>query len=218
MNAKIAAAFTSLSMIALVACGSSSDPGNSRTGFGSSGNAGGNQTSGGGTGVGSGSTNGDQHGAGPGDPSTPVDPDAGTTPGDPNAPCNDLTNDATPVTETSAGTSTMPTPNGGGAPLDGHYSLTQVQHYGFTSTNDTYQASLFISSGLQQYVISKNGTETRWNALADYTGTSLTLSNRCGGSDTTLAYTTVTETQIVIYDATNKLAFTYTRPDPAEGM
>jgi hypothetical protein len=213
--------FVAVSALSLMAigCGSSDSGSGSRTGFGSKGGigvgTGGGSGSGGSTGVGGGATSGDQHGTGPGDPSTTVDPGQNSTPPDPNAPCNDLTNDGTQLTVTNMSNS-MPTANGGGQPLDGHYLLTEVDHYSLTSSNDTYQGLLFISSGLQQYVLSKNGTEIgRTSFSADYTGTALTLTAKCGGSSSTLAYTTSTETQIVIYDAANKLAFTYTRPDPA---
>jgi hypothetical protein len=111
----------------------------------------------------------------------------------------------------------MPTATGGGQPLDGYYNLTQISHYGPSSSTDTYKATLWISSGLQKYVVVKNGNETRYNALADYTGSTLTLSGRCNMTDTTLAYTTTSETQIIIYDPNAKLALTYTRPEPAEG-
>lgn len=213
-------AFTALATIA-IGCGSPSSGSSSHPGFGSSGsgtpsngNAGGGSGAGGGTAVGGGSTSGDKSGTGPGDPSTPVDPGANGPPADPNAPCNDFTVDATQVTVQNTNQS-MPTGTGGGQPLDGYYQLTAVQHFG-NGANDTYIGEVFLSSGIFQFAITKNGTQTRTTYAADYVDPSLTLTARCGASDVkNLTYTAPTETQIILYDSTAKIAYTYTRPDPA---
>lgn len=156
-------------------------------------------------------------GIGPGDAgTTPLDPDAEPPP-DPNA-CNFIDNSAAlPVTTTNLA-QTIPVGLGGGQPLDGAYPLTAVTHYGNAGTADTYKATAYLSAGNHQYVMVKNGgSELRTTMGAEYVDTTLTLTGRCGSSATqTLTYTTINETQIIVYDSTARIAYTYTRPEPAQ--
>ena len=213
-----------LALPSLIGC-SGGDPGVARrstgTGASNGGTSGNGGTSSGTTGGSTaGADAGLEHGVGPGDagPATPVG-DPATTPPTNTGQCNYIDNFGTAVTTTTKLTQ-MPTATGGEQPLDGLYLLTSAVHYGAGGGGTTYKATADLSSGVHQYVISKNnGAEVRTTMRAAYdtaTG-ALTLTGRCGSTDTlTRAYTTVTPTQIVIYDPANNDALTYTRPEPAD--
>jgi hypothetical protein len=211
-----------LAVPSLVACGSepAATPRRS-TGTGATGGSSGGDTSSGGTS--GGTTSGDagiERGVGPGDAGAPTPVgDPSTTPPTDTGACNYIDNTATPVTSTTKLTQ-MPAPAGGEQPLDGSYLLTAAVHYGTGGSGTTYKNTVYLSSGTHQYVTSKNnGTEVRTTMRVVYDSTTgtLTLNGRCGSTATqTLAYTTVSPTQIIIYDAANNDAFTYTRPEPAD--
>ena len=202
------------SILALSALGqacSGGDAGSgSRTGFGSGGH---NAVTGSGDA-------GTQTGVGAGDAgSTPIDNDAEAPPSD--GECNAEINSATPV-NVSNRSGSLPVGAGGVQPLDGEYFLTAATQYGGVGSNDSYKATAYLSAGVHQYVVSKNGAADEHTTVSvgyQPDGT-LVWTGKCGTTTVaTMSYTAPTETELIIYDSTSNMALTYTRttpPDPGQ--
>ena len=207
MRIRIILAGSILALSALGQACSSGDSGNgSRTGFGG--------TGGGHAVTGSGDA-GTQNGVGAGDAgSTPIDTDAEAPPAA--GECNYAINAAPQINATSRNGS-LPVGTGGVQPLDGEYYLTAVTQYGGGGSNDSYKATAYLSAGVHQYVISKNGAaEAHTTVSIGYQpdGT-LVWTGKCGTTTVaTMSYTAPSETQLIIYDSTSNAAFAYTRSTP----
>ena len=210
MRIRIILSSSLLAIAALAQACSGDDAGSARKGFGAA--PGGHNAA-----TGGGADGGTQSGVGADDAGTTnVDPDAEAPPG--TGQCNYIDNTGTQLAVTNSGT-TMPIGAGGAQPLDGQYVLTSVTHYGGGGATTSYKATVYLSAGTHQYVISKNGAaDERTTVSVEYQPDgSLIWTAKCGSTAVaTMHYAAPTETSLIVYDSMTNTAFTYTRPTPPD--